>query len=598
MPLRNVRGNIEMRNGYWTFRNLYAENGTTRIGGKGHLLPTASDGFEFSLNLATDPLNKSNWLKLNEDLLAAFEIKNENENHRKLESHRKLLKDLNLSGRAHVELTLKYLSDTKDFHIAFHAMTDPEVTKIKPEVFQLPLEGVTCNIRFADGTVLVDDFRGRKGDAFLSANLSCVFREDGSWVMNIGNLLAERFEHDTELIRALPPDLQSFVSKLQIKEPVTLRGMLSFQKDASIESPLRSYWNLGIICHQNSATLGVPLTNICGKVNLLGKNDESGNTVFGNLKLDSVNYGDYQLTDVEGPFSFHDHTVILGRRALLPGFTGHPNAYRLTHLNTSAEFAPMISQPAMTQTYSQPYAQSLAPIRMEPDWNDPNWLLSLTIAPHQVGENQAVTASVYDGTLWLAGRVLLNTSVSYRLQAGLHEVNLERMTRETLAEHSFKGKLSGHVELEGGREAMNGKGELQLREADIYKLPTMQRIMQVFRVRNHDNEQSAICSSDIVFSLHGKKATLTDVRLEGNVLSLSGAGEMDMENLNLNLQLGTPITAISVEGPLGNLSVRTIALPRLQHALQTQQDGQQNSRPVRDFFKNAGNNLSKLHPIQ
>jgi hypothetical protein len=494
---------------------------------------------------------------------------------------------------------VKYLSDTKDFHIAFDAVTDPEVTKIKPEVFQLPLEGVACNVRFADGTVLINDFQGRKGDAFLSANSSCVLREDGSWMMNIGNLLAERFEHDTELIRALPPDLQGFVSKLDIKEPVTLRGMLSFQKDASIDSPLRSYWNLGIFCHQNSAMLGVPLTNICGKVNLLGKNDENGHTVFGNLELDSVNYGDHQLTDVEGPFSFHDNTIILGRGALLPGFAGQPNAYRLTNLNTSAEFVPMISQPAVTQTYSQPQSQGFASIRLEPDWNDPNWLLSLTIAPHQVGEDQAVITSVYDGKLWLAGRVFLEQSIHYRLQAGLHEVNLERVTRETLAEHTFKGKLSGYVELEGGREAMQGDGVLQLRDADIYKLPTMQRIMQVFRVRNNDNEQSAICSSDIAFSLHGKKATLTDVRLGGNVLSLSGTGSMDMENLNLYLQLETQLAAISVAGQLGgNLSVQPIALPRLQQALQMQQDGQQNNRPFRDFFKIAGNNVLRLNPMK
>jgi preprotein translocase subunit SecD len=117
-------------------------------------------------------------------------------------------------------------------------------------------------------------------------------------------------------------------------------------------------------------------------------------------------------------------------------------------------------------------------------------------------------------------------------------------------------------------------------------------------VRNHDDEQSAICSSDVAFSLHGKKATLTEVRLKGNVLSLSGTGEMDLENLNLYLQLSTQLTAISVAGQLGNLSVQPIALPRLQQALQMQQEGQQNSRPVMDFFKNAGNNLSKLNPIR
>jgi len=128
--------------------------------------------------------------------------------------------------------------------------------------------------------------------------------------------------------------------------------------------------------------------------------------------------------------------------------------------------------------------------------------------------------------------------------------------------------------------------------------------MQVVRVRNHGDEQSAICSSDIAFSLHGNWAKLTDVRLDGNVLSLSGDGEItDLENqrnISLNLILGTQLTAIAVEGSLktGNLSVRPAALPVLRQALQTQQDGPQTNRPVLDFFKSAGKNISNLNPIR
>jgi len=596
--LQDVRGNIEMENGCWTFRNLYAKSGTSVIHGKGHLLPTANDGYEFRLDLATDQLNKSNWLKLNDELFAAFDN----------ESHRKLLTDLNLSGRAHVELTIQYLTDTRDFHIAFNAVTDPDATKIKPVLFPLLIEGITCNVRFVDGKVVVDDFRGRKSDALLSANMCCMFREDGSWVMNIGNLLAERFEHDYELMSAMPSDLKGFVQKLQIKEPVTLQGMLCFQKDAAEDSPLRSYWNIGVICHQNSAMLGVPLSNICGRVNLLGKDDESGHTVFGKLELDSINYGDYQLTNVKGPFSFHNNEIVLGSRSLLPGFVEHPNIYRQTSLNTSAELAPMISHPAVIQ----PQTQNFSTVRLEHNPNDLYWLLSLTIVPDRLND-QSIEASVYDGTLWLDGRVfqepsmresMKEPSMRYRLEARLREINLERVTRETLAEHSFKGKLSGDIELRGGssRESMEGGGKLELRDADIYKLPTMQRIMQAVRVRNQGDEQSAICSSDIAFSLYGDLVKLDDIRFGGNVLSLSGTGDItDLENKkNISLTLGTPPTAIAVEGSLkdGNLSVRPAAFPALWQALQTQQDGPQNNRPVLDFIKNAGRNVSKLNPVK
>jgi hypothetical protein len=334
----------------------------------------------------------------------------------------------------------------------------------------------------------------------------------------------------------------------------------------------------------------VPLTNICGKVNILGKNDEDGNTVFGKLDLNSVNYGDYQLTDVKGPFSFHGNEILLGSGAWLPGFVEQSPAWRQTSMNTSTEFAPIISQAIMTSPRGQVTS-------LQPEGSNPLWLLALTVAPNRV-ENDPIIASAYDGTVWLEGRVFQQESMLYNLQTGLYEVNLERLTRETLAEHPFKGKLSGAIELDGGmsRDSMKGNGRLALREADIYKLPTMQRIMEVIGVRSRGNEQSAICSSDIEFSLLKNDVTLSDVRLEGNILSLSGTGTVKLDSMTISLDLGSQLTSrIHVEGSLrsGDMSVRPTALPGLRNALLTQPDGQQSSRPVRDFFRYVGS----LNPI-
>ena len=600
LPLRNVCGIIQMQNGRWTFSNLRAENASSIIMGNGHLLPTATNGIDFQLNLS------SQGMKLNDELVDAFQ-----------KSHRQLLSDLKFAGRADVNLTLKYLSETQDFHVAFDAVTDPDVTTIKPGPFPLPLDKVNCHIRYADGMVQVKGFRGRKGDAFISTDMHCVFRNDGAWVMSLENLLAERFEQDTELVRAMPPDLQSFISKLQLKEPVTLKGMLCFQKDDTEDSPLRSYWDLGVICHQNSASLGLPLTNICGKIDVLGKNDENGILVFGKLDLDSVNCrfadGDYQLTSVRGPFSFYENEIILGRQSLLPGFAEPPYFMQQISMNPSVETTPMLSQPVVSQSNTQD-SPTMQPAFYQNDPSQP-LLLSLTIKPNSVEEEKPIVASVYDGTLRLDGRVYQHPSMaySYRLKTGLRDINLEQVTHETLADHSFKGILSGNMQLEGGmnRDSMKGIGELALRDADIYKLPTMQRIMQFVGVRKNNDDQSAICSSDIAFTLQGNHVTLSDVKLEGNVLSLSGDGVLDMDTLAINLTLGTQltreesrvpiignainmaskqITEIHVGGTLrnGELSVRTQALPRIRDALQTQPDTQQSSgRPVRDFFKNS-----------
>jgi len=593
LPLRNICGVLNMQNGRWSFSSLSAENGASVILGNGHLIPDGNGNVDFQLDLAAQGL------KLNDDLIAAFEK----------ESYRQLLTDLNFSGKADVNLTVRYLSQTRDFHINFDAVTDPNVTTIKPEAFKLPLSKVACHVRYDDGMVVVEDFRGCKGDSFLAADLRCFFRDDGSWVMSLENILAERFEHDTELIRALPSDLQGLASKLQIKEPVTLYGAMCFQKDASSDPQLRSFWDVKVICHQNSAMLGMPLSNICGCIGLLGKNDESGNTVFGRLELDSVNYGDYQLTNVCGPFSFHQNEITLGRGSLLPTF-GYPSGnFQQTSLSTPPEVSPNIMQPVAAQSTVTQHNIAQVSIAQSVASYQPQ-LLSLAIAP-QRADNATIVAKAYGGGVTLEGHVFQHEGTSYRLHTGLHNIDLGQATREMLAEQPFKGKLSGDLNLEGGVTAMIGSGQLALREADIYKLPTMQRIMQVFRVRNPDDEQSAICSSDVQFVLHGNKVTLSDVKLDGNMLSLAGTGDMNLNDMFINLDLGTriagnesqlpvissvlnetskQITEIHVVGSLknGDLSVRTQALPGVMRALQTQQDAQQNNkRPVRDFFRNS-----------
>ena len=639
LPLRNVCGVIKMQNGHWSFNSLRAENGASVIMGNGHLIPDGRGNVEFQLRLSSDGL------KLNDDLIAAFQS----------ESHRDLLTSLNFSGRANVDLLIRYLSESRDFHLAFDAKTDPNVTTIKPTVFPLPFDTISCHVQFNDGKVIVNDFRGRKGDAFLSTDLQCMIRDDGSWVISLDNMLAERFEHDTELIRALPAELRTFVDGLQLKEPITVRGSLCFQRDGTLESALRSYWNLGVICHQNSANVGVPLTNICGKVNLLGKNDDRGNTVFGQLELDSVNYGDYQLTDIRGPFSFYENKIVLGRGARLPGFARAPNngngvqsasnspnpgtasAYQQTAMSVSAELpnaanasyaaiAPAFAQPATTPIVNMPPMASMTPSTGSAfvpvslpgrdamtALSDLPWLLSLHILPENQVETTPVMIGAYGGNIQFDGHVFLQKGFLYRIDTNLYEIDLGKATRETLAEHPFKGKLSGGVKLEGGKESMTGSGSLSLREADIYKLPTMQRIMQFVGVRNSNNDQSAICSSDVEFSLHGSQVTLSDVTLEGNLLTLGGTGEVDMEAMTINLDLGTQIagnrsqlpivssvinetskqiTEIHVGGSLkdGDLSVRTQAFPGVMRALQSQQENQQNGkRPIRDFFKSTLN---------
>ncbi|MDR1383005.1 MAG: hypothetical protein LBJ67_04035 [Planctomycetaceae bacterium] len=594
LQLKNICGIFSMQNGNWTFQNLRAENNAAILMGNGLLVPDGESGC-----LALDVSVRA--LELNKELTSAFENK----------SQRELISNLNMAGEVDVALKIQYLIASEQLNIEFDAETNPKVTTIKPAVFPFPLEKVTCRVQYRNGNVEVRNFRGRKGNSSLCADIDCFFRPDGSWVMSLDNILADRVEHDAELIRALPPDLQTFVTQMQLTDPITLRGSLCFQKEAAADpadSPLCSYWNLGVVCHQNSANFGVALTNICGKINLIGKNDGTQNTLCGELELDSVNYGDYQLTNLRGPFSFNDNRITLGHGSLaylIPDrrYPHQPVGLSVPAANKTdvvqAAFAQSATVQDMTENFTSPAVQ-------EP------LLLSLMFSPDRVTERR-ITAQLYGGNILLSGYIFLQQGVSYRLQSQLDNVNLETMTQETFADNPFRGKLSGRVMLEGGksRESIKGEGNLSLREADIYKLPTMQNIMKLLRVRSPDDEQSMINSSDIAFSVHGNDVTLSDVKMDGSLFGLSGSGEMNLETTAVTLRLGTrlggnksraslfgsmfntsmdPISPmLTVEGTLkgGDLSVHNQALSNVRSMLNSQQDSQQPKRPVRDFLKNA-----------
>ncbi|MCL2348915.1 MAG: AsmA-like C-terminal domain-containing protein [Planctomycetaceae bacterium] len=579
MTIRRIRGFVRMQNNQWSFDNLRAENGTTVLLGDGHLFSN-EDGNEFRLHTVVKSL------ALNEELYAAFIN----------EGQQNLIKSLNIQGAADVNLDINYHSAGDQLNIGFDAVPDPLQTRLRPVAFPILLDTVTCRVHYRNGSVEVRDFRGKNGDTALSANMNCDFQPDGSWVMSLDQLLAERVEHSLEFERAIPGEMQTLLDQLAIREPVTLRGDFCFEKGASADSKLRSYWNVGVICHQNSANIGVPVTNICGKINLLGKNDGVQSTVFGELEIDSAMYLDYQLTNIRGPFSFYDNKVTLGANALAPVLTTPPS-FRQTSLQ---ETSPLPNAASDERTSLQPGQPPLRDRRPQ--------LMSLTCSPDNYA-GRPIDISVYGGHAQVGGVVFPNAS--YRLSTSVHEIDLATASRETLMTGKLKGKMSGKLELTGGRsgETREGNGHVAIRDADIYQLPTLQRLMKYFRIRDPGNDRSAICSGDIDFLVRGNNVNLSDVQLEGNLLSLSGNGAMNIDTMTVNLSLGTrlgnrqsqipfvsdlvnatsdQISQIQVDGRLGgDISIRPQALPNVQQAIKSSQENPNKNRPVRDFFRNT-----------
>jgi len=308
--------------------------------------------------------------------------------------------------------------------------------------------------------------------------------------------------------------------------------------------------------------------------------------VFGELEIDSAMYLDYQLTNIRGPFSFYDNKMILGPNALAPILKDTPS-FRQTSLQETSGFVHPV-QPSLRDRRPQ--------------------LMSLTSSPNNYA-GRPVDISVYGGHALVGGIVFPNAS--YRLTTSVNEIDLATASRETLMTGKLKGKMSGKLELSGGKslETLKGNGSIVIRDADIYQLPTLQRLMRYFRIRNPGDDRSAICSGDIDFLVQGNNVSLSDVQLTGNLLSLSGNGEMNIDTMAVNLSLGIrlggrqlqipfvsglvnatsdQITQIQVDGKLGgDISIRPQALPNVKQAIKSSQENPNKNRPVLDFLHNT-----------
>jgi len=127
---------------------------------------------------------------------------------------------------------------------------------------------------------------------------------------------------------------------------------------------------------------------------------------------------------------------------------------------------------------------------------------------------------------------------------------------------------------------------MQLRDADIYQLPVMARLLSVLSLRAPDG--AAFTSSDIEFRMNGEQLYFDRINFNGDVLSLRGQGWMDLNRqINLNFyalvgreemqlpivktilaEASRSILAIHVEGTVDQPQVIRKALPDLDETLQ------------------------------
>ena len=294
---------------------------------------------------------------------------------------------------------------------------------------------------------------------------------------------------------------------------------------------------------QGSLDVGVALEHVHGGVRLKGQSDGRVWQTYGEVAIDSAMWRGMQVTAVQGPLAMDPGGVRFGMTAAGGG---------------------------------------------------------------EQADTRRLSARLAGGTLFVDGSVAAGEGGGVAVAASLQEADLERLAGDSFgpavgaaagATHRYRGRVFGSLEVSGSRagaHSLVGRGQLRLRDADIYELPLVVALLKVLRVKAPD--RNAFSSSLVDFRIEGPHAYLDNIELAGDAISLVGNGEIDFDsNVHMTFrsimgdaQTQLPVMKrvlggasgqfmlIHVDGTLASPEMSSEAFPTLSAALQKLQSQRRN----------------------
>ena len=197
--------------------------------------------------------------------------------------------------------------------------------------------------------------------------------------------------------------------------------------------------------------------------------------------------------------------------------------------------------------------------------------------------------NLFGGSLVMDGNVQLSTG-DFDVVLGIENASLP----DILADFGQNGKdmsgsFRGRTRLLGklgNMSMLRGKGWSLVRDATLYKLPLMDQVMELLRIKKPDEQDySALTDADVQFELFGETITFDRIDVSGDLIALKGYGKLDnRQELDVSFQtqvnprntlmglltLGEQYTlwTIDVRGPLHSLTYQRRALEGVEETLE------------------------------
>ncbi|MBC8350954.1 MAG: hypothetical protein H8E66_03150 [Planctomycetes bacterium] len=386
----------------------------------------------------------------------------------------------------HVDVDLRYATASRELSIEVLGHKRPadrnvegRSITIKPTWLPYQLDDVVGAVRFRDGVAELQRVKGKHGDASVELTGRFETLPDEQWQFEASEIHVDRLRTSHELVSALPQRLGNAIAKLKFQGAVSVSGRLGMQGMLGLKQPLASDWELDFDVEDGTVDCGVRLEHLRGGMHFGGSLSQHGHFSRGKLAIDSLVYKGVQLTQVSGPFSLDDQFLSLGERT------------------RRAQDEPMPR-----------------PIRAE------------ALGGIAVG----------------SGRISMKQGNAFEVTGELFDSDLSSALQElSPSPPDISGQVFASVRLNGnaaGTHTVKGTGEMQLREADIYRMPVMLRLLALVKVKQPDG--TAFTSSDIKFHVEADRIYFDQIDFNGDAINLRGRGEMTLDRA-INLSFRTSV---------------------------------------------------------
>lgn len=550
-PLSGVSGTVHMRDGKWTIRDVSGFNDSGEVRCSGELEPADEGDGELVLRFTGSRMVLEDELR---DSLPG--------------GMRRIWNEVDPRGLVDVQATVRHRVKARSTEVEMQASPHGETVSIEPAWFPYRLERLAGRLLWERGVLRFEGVRGVHGRTTVATEGSCRFQPDGAWHVSFQKLSADRFRAENEVLEALPEGLQQAVQSMRPRGLMSLAGSLEVFSNPPVAEPsppdrnadskagpsaaattgragrVSATWDMHVDVEQGTLDVGVPLEHVHGGVHLVGQSDGSRWQSHGELAIDSLIWRGVQMTSLEGPLAIDAEGVRFG---------------------TAASQA-------------------------------------------DLNRGRRLSARVAGGAMQADGVVSSGDSGRFRIAATLGDSDLARLAGESLGtSHRYRGRVHGAIDLSGSRagtHSFSGKGELRLRNADIYELPLVLAMLKMLRVKPPD--RNAFGSSFVEFRVEGPRAYLDTIELSGDAISLVGNGELDLDgkvHMTFRSIMGDSETQlpvmkrmlggasgqfmlIHVDGTLADPEMNSEAFPTLNAAIQKLQTQRSDRRASRGLDEN------------